>query len=233
MKKRIIIMVFAIASLILLVGCNNENEVYYDEIITRYIHSGDISPPRTVEQLTNWSTHIVRAEILDSRTEWRSWSLQFTPEPDDELYENFMRVFTIHRIKVLESFKGDAEVGDIIEFAIEGGQYGNRRTVMTAMRSDRLLLDSGDEFIFFLDSFERHGFGHYPMGLASWIQGIHRVPITNQRITSELSEGIISAFNENPLLADEPFERFNLTTYERHPITLTIGDLVRIANPEE
>ena len=232
MKKRIIIIVFAIVSLVFLTGCNNESEVYYDEIITRYIHSGDISPPRTVEQLTNWSTHIVRAEVLDNWTEWRSSVLRYI-EPDDERYEHLMKVFTIHRIRVLESFKGDAEVGDIIEFAMWGGRYGNRETMVLERRSDRFPLTSGDEFIFFLDSFERHGFGHWPMGLSSHSHGIHQIPPSSQRIANELSDGIISAFNANPLLEVEDFEMHSLTVNEMYPITLTVGDLMRIAGMKE
>jgi len=187
---------------------------------------GDSEPARNLEQLTRWSTHIVRAEVLDNWTEWRSIVFR-EPEPCEEW---LMKVFTTYQLRVLESFKGDVEIGDIIEFAFWGGRYGNKETVFTAVRSDKIPLVSGEEFIFFLRSYESIGFGHLPMELLTLNQSVHRVQPLNQRTAGELSNGIISAFNTNPSLADEALERFVLSYDDRHPITLTIGDLVRIAN---
>ena len=81
MKKRIVIRIFTIISLVIFVGCNGRDHYsetivgevndYYGEIITEYFQviDGDARVINSIDDLASIASHIVRAEVLDNRVE--------------------------------------------------------------------------------------------------------------------------------------------------------------------
>jgi len=101
--------------------------------------------------------YVIRIEILDERVEWRNASLPFQDERallflgDDPGWDHSDRYqpSTIHRVRVLEVFQGEVEVGDILEVGQSGGQIDNVHFMNDAF----LPLMPGDDLVLFLASF--------------------------------------------------------------------------------
>ena len=195
-------------------GNTEENE----EIITEYFMGGDIWIRKSVDELSRRMTDIVRAVVLDSRVELINTSLSLDPK----MPSNY-RIHTVYQLKVLETFRGDAEVGDILEILQLGGRLGNRELVYFR----HMPFEYGEELIFFMRYFKEEGFGHLPASFPR--QGVFRTSSLSETASIRASESITQAFKENPRIADIVLESY----YEEYPLTLTIGDLIRLTQENE
>ncbi|MCL2574871.1 MAG: hypothetical protein FWE33_00420 [Defluviitaleaceae bacterium] len=250
MKKHTIPAIIESIALILLVACNDTtqdefshiremygdywwsviteaSEQYGDDLIIEHPVQGDIWLRNSVEDLAFSATHIVRAEVIDSRVELINTLLGEPGLEDMEFYESLREaatvLHTVYSLRVLESFQGNAEIGSTIEAMQSGGQSGNR--VLVNLDTTQFAL--GDEIILFLRCFETLGFNSGPMSLVSYIQGIYQATPSNasRGDLEAFEDGITNAYNQNADFASIEFESVNPT----NNLTLTVGDLMRIA----
>ena len=191
------------------------NETSYGEIIVEHVGSGDRPTHRNLSNLMWTTTHVVRAEILDSRVE-RRHGLLMEDLPED--IERFMRNTTIYRIRILEAFYGDTRAGDIVEFSQVGGRLGN----VDLINRYKLPFVNGAEYIFFLRCFEVRGLDR-PMVLSSEWQGVYHI--------NTPSQSIISNHLSNPA-SNETFTPFTMMREDLRPyanLNLTAQWLVEIS----
>ena len=117
----------------------------------------------SITDLTDEATDVVRAEVLDSRVE-RLNTLLDTPPEDYDPY----KLYTVYRIKILETFQGNANAGDIIEIRQLGGETEDEILV----NMDGVDIEVGEELVLFLRESYIEG---YPSILLSPIQSVYRV----------------------------------------------------------
>ena len=219
-KNTMLLLILSIALILSACNYNNPTGDYEaeDEIITEYFLVSDLWIFDSISELNFRTTDIVRAEVLNSRVEPINILLR-TPSPDENI-ERFYIIHTVYQLRVLEVFKGDSAVGDVLEAMQRGGLYGSRRLVY----SYQLSMNSGDEFIFFLRSYEEHGFGHLPRSIVGSYQGVFHTLSSRTTRTNEMYESITEAYFENLLQPNETLESVSPHTN----LTLTIGDLMQI-----
>ena len=150
---------------ILNIGDIREDDLL-DDVITVYFTQSFPRYP-SISHLTNTATDIVRVEVIDTRIAWINTAI---PNPDDPegleesdfslfdlnplIKKSLMgySIFTVYQIRVLEVFKGDLEIGEIIEFAETGGQLDNFNLVNT---EQPIHLSVGDDVVLFLSYLRR------------------------------------------------------------------------------
>ncbi|MCL2361372.1 MAG: hypothetical protein FWC73_06125 [Defluviitaleaceae bacterium] len=185
--------------LLILAGCSRNH--FQGEIVSSYAPVGYIWMRGSIDDLAYGATHIVRAEVLDNRTELINTLLSDRELREDE-EESVILPHTVHRLRVLEVFMGDVVIGDIIEIAQRGGRVGNRELI----NDRKIQLVYGYELVFFLHCVETHGFRPMPMMLESSSQAVYHVASQDADSTVVL-------------------ESFTLG----NNLVLTVGDLERIA----
>jgi len=171
-----------------------------------------------VDGMVYSSTDIVRGVILDERVE-RMNTMITPPDGPTEWYLSMRQesyfLHTIHRIRVTEVFKGDSQIGDIIEIA----QIGGRLFLSQLTNLSMVAFEIGDDIVVFMETYyNSHGI-HRPASLISTFQSVYRA-ISTSGMT--FPEGIVSAYNTNSGLADTALENFS----EGNDIELTIGELM-------
>ena len=193
MKARQLVLCVMLVLMILLVSCTGaspnvdvnelvEEEIYdslylynvideESDILYEIIMGGDRWIHNRIESIINISTHVVHAEVLDYRIERINTLLEDRIIEEDE-YDRIMLWHTIHRLRVLEVFRGDVEVGDIIEIAEICGDMNS-----FIFEGYSVPLVYGDEFVFFLYCYETHGFAPGPMEIIGGIQGVYQPPL--------------------------------------------------------
>jgi len=97
--------------------------------------AGDWPHYRSFQDLASAATDVVRVEVLDEREDWFNPFLNPLP-PEIDPY----RLYTVYRLRVLDVFQGDAQVGDVIEVRLRVGAvvYGD------------LSIAIGDDLVLFL-----------------------------------------------------------------------------------
>ena len=231
MKKLLIIVLTCIIFLLMMTACssndnnpvNSEANVYNNSGGGRseYLMSGESMPTITsIDSLAFMSEGIVRAVVLDSRTDW---VLVDPPLPgeiiDEEELLNRSEINTFHRIRVLEVFKGNANVGDIIEVAQSGGRLGNDELI----NYDLQIFMYSDELVFFIHRIEARD-SPRTTRLATPGQSVYRAIPSNARGTNDFSKGIAAAYDANPELENLVLECVG----SWNELILTIGDLILI-----
>ena len=103
-------------------------------VMSSYPHYGSIS------HLASYATDVVRVEVLDERVDWLNAWLE--PPQGIDPYE----LYTVHRIRVLDVFQGDAAIGDILEVRQIGGEQDDLRVI----NEDKVPLEVGDDLVLFL-----------------------------------------------------------------------------------
>jgi len=184
------------------------------EVRREYHPDGSYVTMGSVDSLTFRAADVVRAEVIDSRTE--RISMLRRQEGDMLCEEEIMqlaRIHTIYRLKVLEVFLGDAAIGDVIEVMQAGGRLGDVEYINVRLQ----YLSYGDEYVFFLRNFDAIGLGHLPMALAGGEQSVYRV-------APSLSNGIVAAYDANPGIEGMVFE----SIISWNEIVLTVWDLILI-----
>jgi len=109
--------------------------------------SGDFEVYRCIDSMTSRATDIVRGEIIDVRVGELNTLLPPRTGPDEwylERRHDFYEIHTIHRIRVVEVFMGDAQAGDIMEIAQLGGRMG----LINSVNDGRLEFVIGDDLVF-------------------------------------------------------------------------------------
>ena len=217
--KKIIFLIPIILISFLLTACTSTNAlVDYnynndDELIIRNF-SADWRSFSNTEDMIVHATDIVRAEMLDERVELINHIIPWTPEsialmfpcghvPEDNPQYD---IFTVTRAKVVEVFKGNTQVGDIIEINQMGGRLGNEHLICRA----RVHFETGEDLVVFLRQWITRDNAY---GLMSPFQAVYRFP-------SSYGEGIAT------LSFDKELESFVDT---RHSLPLTLGDLMQVA----
>jgi len=204
--KKICILGLAIFALVFLTACTGSD----DDVITDFVE-GAFIVYESVDELASVATDIVRVEILDEWVEWRNVVLPPRDEDDEylnpggELIEQY-EISTIHQLRVLDVFQGNAQVGDIMEVAQLGGRIDNRELV----NANFVSFAAGDDVVLFLRTFyfdeER------PAVLLGPMQSVYRV--SHERgdgaMTNDSSDAILENINPD------------------NDLSLTFGDLERI-----
>lgn len=219
MNKKVFVIIISIILILMIAACAYASE----ELETEYFFGGDVWIRASIDELANTATDVIRAEVINSRVERVNTLLAELDSSID--MERFYVIHTIYELKVLETFKGDTQVGDIIEIMQRGGRLGNRELIYDR----KLQIVSGDDAIFFLRSFEEQGFGHLPMAIEGGFQGAFRVSSLDTDVMNELSESIANAYRDNIALSDLVLESYD----PNNALTLTIGDLMRISDIEQ
>jgi len=193
MKKRFVLRtIFAVSILILifLTGILN---------IGIQFTRGDWAPAENVDHLSYRASDVIRAEVL---------------------YRRVTFSYITHRLKVLEVFQGDAEVGDTLSVM----QHYRQLSMCVAYRPyfPPRHYQRGDELVLFLRNYREHGFGNRSTMLMCPGGSVFRVGLPNTY--SIFAEGIVAAYNANPELTDFVLECVG----EWSCVELTIGDLILI-----
>ncbi|MCL2361128.1 MAG: BspA family leucine-rich repeat surface protein [Defluviitaleaceae bacterium] len=175
MRKFMVGVATNIILILVLISCSRNGVVIEHEI------HGGAALRRDVTQLVNNATHIVRAEILDSRVE----EIRISLIPDDSMEPRY-RIHTIYQLRILEVFMGGVAIDDIIEGAQVGGQLGN----VSLVYSRFVYFNNGDELVFFLICYRTLGFEHAPVQMEILThQGIFR-PAPSEAGLHEVLVGI-------------------------------------------
>jgi len=160
-------------------------------------------------------SEIVRAEVLDERTEWHNTTAAWHHEGaqpflvDDPGWDHSDRYepYTFHRVRVLEVFKGEVAAGDILEVMQEGGQIDNVRLENYSFVS----LTPGDDVVLFLAS--PVWMPNSPAALMSSFTAVYRFPDLSGGIRAfGLDEGLESVYEFPEHMAE-------------YALTLTLDDL--------
>ena len=197
---------------------NFEYILYENNLYTEYLMF-DYLPFFSIEEVSNFASHIIRGEVLDYRVAEIDISLPLEFIPPEFLpllaYDGergpIYEIFTVYRIKISEVFKGEGRhTSDIIEVRIRGGQLGNLNVVSLAHTQ----LTVGDDLIFFIVEPRVPGI---PFFLASASQAVYRV------IDEQSQDGLIRG------LGAITFESLS----QNNSLTLTLEDLERITSENE
>jgi hypothetical protein len=174
-----------------------------NEITVRHIHASSMHYS-SLDHLVSDASDIVRVEVLDQRAEWidvLAPSQNDFDNPGGEPIDYFYLLFTVSRVRILETFKGNANVGDIIEIKQLGGEIDN----VIYIASSKAPLAIGDDLVVFLMSFE-----NTPSSLLNQSQAVFRfTPSIDTR------------------MGNENFELESLNP--QNDLTLTLHDLIQIA----
>jgi len=167
--------------------------------------SRDIAVYENVDFMSYGRTDIVRAVILDRRV------VSISHRREHPYF------YTVNRIAVLEVFKGDAQVGDIMEIS----QLRRHQPFRIINTPDPLSFSRGDDVILFMGMPHRSHITHLPASLLAGGQGVYRAISS---CGNRFDEGIIAAYHESPQIAYVEFEDFSPNSV----VQLTVGDLMLI-----
>ena len=194
-------------SLTLLGACSSETvglEPTLVEVETMAI-MGNFPHYNSIEHLASTATEVVRVEFLDERVEAINiWlppenKLEETGESVDEAYH----VYTVYRVRVLEVFQGNVNVGDILEVKQLGGQLDD----LIVMNYDIIPFESGDDLILFLQSFASDDM---PASLLNAEQSAYRFTQSNENARNRNINDTLQSLNT------------------QNDLTLTLNDLAVI-----
>ena len=167
-----------------------------------------------LDDLLFWTTDVIRAKVLDERVDKINTLIPSESTSPDAL-QYFYEVFTIYRLKVLEVFKGDTFIDEIIELAISGGQYGN----INIITDPHTKLAIGEDLVVFMRVPAIEG---NPFFRSTMTQSLYKFA---EPISSDITRGM----------------NVELENIHHHSIfTITVQDLMNIAetnfptdNPED
>lgn len=156
MKKIKLFLILLFVSLITIACANtdedktavaNQKEVIYTSAL--YKNYDD------VKSLEDYSDLIVKGTVIGTTVDWIDASMD--PDATDDERSNpggevdrTKEIFTVHKVRVDNSYKGDIEKGDIIEVKQFGGETEN--TIM--IDEDVTYLEEDKEYILYLETYE-------------------------------------------------------------------------------
>ena len=216
---------------VVLSACDNNNEVDNYELVGTH---GYQIVYRSFDELAQGATDVIRGEVLDKRVELRNTMLPYyvvLKELDEELSEEemlarfpdylgeelgwldsepFYEVVTIHRVRALEVFKGNYQIGDITEVMQPGGTYENT----TVYSSDFVPFQSGADLVLFIHS--RTHIGRAAVLLNSF-QSVYRFPTIDENARSlDLNVELENVYGD----------------VHYNNLSITLNDLLRLAEDQ-
>lgn len=175
-----------------------------EEVVTANI-MGNVILFASIDDIATFDTDVVRVEVLDANMEWVNASP--SSQNTDENSPGFYMMCDIYQFRVLEVFKGHTEVGDIIEGLRFTGPFDSGST----------LLDIGDDIVVFLYNnrrVENQPFSMHPYQAAYRVLStiVYPQTIMGTALTRSIPDDLVlESVNPN------------------NNLTLTVGDLIRIA----
>ena len=161
----------------------------------------------SVEEISSNSTDVVRVEVLDERTEliniWLPPENEFEYTGQD-LEESYF-VYTVNRVRVIETFLGDTIEGDIIEVRQIGGYHDG----LLVVSHDYVGFEINDDLVLFLYSLDQ---SDLPASLVNPIQSVFR----------------FGSYIEN-FSASNPYIELD-ALHEENNIAITLSDLRDLSN---
>ena len=193
-----------------------------DEVLRVYSSSGDRiifddmdDMLSFVAGLGGFREYVVRVEVLDERVEWVNTALPSQAEgaypfhPDGGYPDEYMPR-TIYRVQVLDVFKGEVEVGDILEVGQSGGQIDNVHFVA----DHAISLPLGGDLVLFLSIPSWMSNEDWSLGIMGGFQGAYRFP--------DIGDGMRAFSLDEDLASVYQFPEH----MEHFAFDLTLGDLV-------
>ena len=134
--------------------------VYEEETITMSILAQFVSH-NSIEEVASISSHVVRARVLNSRTDY------LNRRTSSDRYS----VYTISELKILQSFKGDLVYGNTMKLLQEGGQFRN----IILDSNGKIPLHEGEDYIFFLNRGTNINSGFTPFFVTAPYYSVYRM----------------------------------------------------------
>ena len=224
-KSKVLIIGLLICLFIpILSACDGINPGYEMGISRDYIIYDSIA------ELAQEATDVIRGEVLDVRVELRNTVLseeEFLKEISADLSEEEIiytfgedmswmdfspryEVVTVHRVRVLEVFQGNYQIGDITEVMQPGGTYGD----MSVGNSSLISFEAGDDIVFFIYSRTHMGRGAV---LLNPFQSAYRFPTIDE--------------NARNLDLDVELENVSGDTHF-NDLSITLNDLLQLAEDQ-
>ena len=184
-----------------------ECECYHD--VETIIMHADYPFYRNARDLAKDATDIVRVEVLDGRAEWLDTGL-----PPHEQYF----LFTVHRLRVIETFQGETQPGDIIEVI----QHGARLDDVHHIERGVVHLTTGDDLVLFTRfHHDSPHWGGRPGFLLNPTQTVYYTPLSLSGTAMTIAE----SHNNPNFLLDERLISHN----PQNRMGVTVGDIIQIA----
>ena len=235
MKKSLLITMLAamLTAVMILAACSDDEQGVAYEEVNETLVSFEVIIYESVEELAEVSTHIIRGEVIDKRTELQNTLMPreiaerelaeegLSPEEIEAELEFFTferepEIVTFYTIRVLEVFQEKYELDEIIEVSTLGGQHENDRVIVDGAGE----MEVGSEFILFLYSYSDYGVAELPdYVLVSHLQGLYYVP---REVEGE--ESIVDFDGQEIKLESTARDEF---------FTITIDDLIEIAEEND
>ncbi|MCL1880872.1 MAG: hypothetical protein FWF76_01690 [Oscillospiraceae bacterium] len=169
-----------------------------------------------ISELIEDATLIVRVEVLNDGVPELRNTVTILPDPiPEEMLEDFRRgfltrcmfeprycIYTVYQVRILENYKGNHQVGDVLEVLQRGGTLDGVRHTSCSYIS----FSVGDDLVLFL--LQEYVGGH-TMLMTPW-QAVYHFP------PEERGRSILSENDDNIVLE---------VIDERNELTLTLGDL--------
>ena len=191
---------------------------------------------RSISEIAEVATNVIRGEVLDERVELRNTALsreimieEFGGDLSEEemfrLFPDYLgeelgwltpesephyEIVTIHRIKILEVFQGNYQVGDVVEVMQSGGIYENT----AVSNSDLITFEPGEDLVFFIHSWSHIG---RPTVLLNPFQSVYRFPTLDE--------------NAGSLDLDVELENVYGDVHFNN-LTITLNDLLQLAKDQ-
>jgi len=221
MKKLLCAILLMGVTAMFFTGCHSGD----GELIITY-SSGDIMLASDITEIIRRSENLVRADILDERTEIYE-TRRTLPSGRTEEQRG---IFTVYNIRVTEVFMGDLEVGTIMEIRQRGGQVGNEVYVNRYMN----FISPGDDLVLFAAGIalpEDHPAYGLPAVLPPNGQGVYRFP-SSPALGASAEGASVSRMSADVALesVEHSFTQGRDAIVRNHfELTLTVGDLQRLA----
>jgi hypothetical protein len=203
MRKHIVSMVVSSVLLLALVACSPQPS------ITLPPPNIEVWVRNDIAEIARSSTDIIRAEVIDIKEERISPLLS-----DINAYGVGRYLHNVYELKVVEVFKGDSEIGEIVE-AMQNIEIGQ----------NHVTLSTGSDFVLFLRGFESESSRHLPMAFEGGNQGVYRVPPNH---ADKFDDGIEMAYLTDSSVLDIVL----ISACPFNDIILTIGDLLLVSGSE-
>ena len=197
----------------------SEEELESGELLFMHTSADYQSYPSVEQLIASAVDELIMARVIDERVEWLDYSMPHSEEfkrehgITEEHVPRYMP-YVVHRVEVLEVFKGELVPGDIIEIAQIGGQMERVKLI-----NDNLMeFEEGEILIFLLSdpSFDEGRENVLPYFFTNPWQTVFRV-----------TQGIVTMDADG----NERIDNAEVESFDFHPdltLTLTMGDLQRI-----
>ncbi|WP_339260668.1 hypothetical protein MKZ12_12540 [Paenibacillus sp. FSL R5-0713] len=204
-KNRVLILLLSSIFILSAVGCSSVTPAASSSNASMTIIASEDYPSyASIGDLSERANTIVKGSVIETRVEAMNDivhvtdavnenELTPTSDPGGEP-SSFDKIYTIHTIQIVESYKGIYKAGENIEVKQLGGQLGNTEII----NDDNLKLIPARDYVLFLETYE-----DTPASLLNSVQSLYVIKPagkSNQPGQQQSqSEVIVSANPENDL----------------------------------